>query len=162
MANRMQKEQIQEFTTKITLSNRTGLTVITYEILFAYLADAKSGLNRENWEDYKQAIRKSQKCIDELIGTLDFTYQLSAELYQIYMYGKELLGKAVYKREEAEISECENLMKMLYDAFVKVAETDRSAPLMRNTEQIYAGYTYGRYDVNVNNSNMNPSRGFFV
>ena len=162
MVNRMQKEQIQEFTTKITLSNRTGLTVVTYEILFAYLEDAKSVLKEENWEDYKQAIRKSQKCIDELIGTLDFTYQLSAELYQIYMYAKELIGKALYKRKEAELTECENLMRLLYDAFLKVAETDHSAPLMQNTEQIYAGYTYGRYDVNVNSSNMNPSRGFFA
>ena len=33
----MQKEQIQEFISKITLSNRTGLTVVTYEILFVYL-----------------------------------------------------------------------------------------------------------------------------
>ena len=162
MADRMQKEQIQEFTTKITLSNRTGLTVVTYEILFAYLTDAKSALKKEAWEDYKKSVRQSQKCIEELIGTLDFTYQLSAELYQIYMYAKELLGKALYKRKEAELAECENLMKMLYDAFVKVAETDHSAPLMRNTEQVYAGYTYGRYDVNVNSSNMNPSRGFFV
>ena len=43
----MQKEQIQEFTSKITLSNRTGLTVVTYEILFVYLNDAKKVLEEE-------------------------------------------------------------------------------------------------------------------
>jgi len=157
----MQKEQIQEFTSKITLSNRTGLTVVTYEILFAYLADAKSALKEERFEDYKQAIRQAQKCISELMVTLNFSYELAAELYRVYAYGKELLAKAMYKRSEAEIDECESLMRMLHTSFVEVAKTDDSAPLMRNTEQVYAGYTYGRSDVN-SSSDVNPSRGFFV
>ena len=157
----MQKEQIQEFTSKITLSNRTGLTVVTYEILFAYLADAKSALKEERFEDYKQAIRQAQKCISELMVTLNFSYDLAAELYRVYAYGKELLAKALYKRSDAEIDECEQLMRMLYVSFVEVAKTDDSAPLMRNTEQVYAGYTYGRSDVN-SSSDANPSRGFFV
>lgn len=158
----MQKEQIQEFTSKITLSNRTGLTLVTYEILFAYLADAKNALEEKRWDNYKQAIRQAQKCIDELIGTLDFTYSLAGELYRIYMYGKEQLATALYKREEPEILECEKLLKMLYDSFEKVAQTDQSEPLMKNSEQIYAGYTYGRKDVNINSSGLNQSRGFFV
>ena len=157
----MQKEQIQEFTSKITLSNRTGLTVVTYEILFAYLADAKSALKEERFDDYKQVIRQAQKCISELMVTLDFSYGLAAELYRIYAYAKELLAKAMYKRSEAEIDECESLMRMLYTSFVEVAKTDDSAPLMKNTEQVYAGYTYGRSDVN-SSSDANPSRGFFV
>ena len=157
----MQKEQIQEFTSKITLSNRTGLTVVTYEILFAYLADAKSALKEERFEDYKQVIRQAQKCISELMVTLDFSYELAAELYRVYAYGKVLLAKAMYKRSEAEIDECESLMRMLHASFVEVAKTDDSAPLMRNTEQVYAGYTYGRSDVN-SNSDVSPSRGFFV
>lgn len=157
----MQKEQIQEFTSKITLSNRSGLTVVTYEILFAYLADAKSALKEERFDDYKQVIRQAQKCISELMVTLDFSYGLAAELYRIYAYAKELLAKAMYKRSEAEIDECENLMRMLYTSFVEVAKTDDSAPLMKNTEQVYAGYTYGRSDVN-SSSDANPSRGFFV
>ena len=155
----MQKEQIQEFTSKITLSNRSGLTVVTYEILFAYLEDARSALKEERFEDYKQVIRQAQKCISELMVTLDFSYGLAAELYRIYAYAKELLAKAMYKRSEAEIDEC--LMRMLYTSFVEVAKTDDSAPLMKNTEQVYAGYTYGRSDVN-SSSDANPSRGFFV
>ena len=157
----MQKEQIQEFTSKITLSNRTGLTVVTYEIFFAYLADAKVALKEEHWDEYKQAIRQGQKCIGELMVTLNFAYDLSAELYRIYSYGKELLAKAIYKRSEAEIIECETLLRMLYTSFVQVAQTDTSPVLMQNTEQVYAGYTYGRNDVN-SSSDVNPSRGFFV
>ena len=157
----MQKAQIQEFTSKITLSNRTGLTVVTYEILFAYLADAKKALQEERFLDYKQALRQALRCVSELMVTLDFTYALAQELHRIYVYCKELLAKAMYKRSEGEIAECESLLKMLYASFVEVAKTDESAPLMQNTQQVFAGYTYGRNDVN-SSSNENPSRGFFV
>lgn len=157
----MQREQIQEFTSKITLSNRTGLTVVTYEIFFAYLADAKEALQEEKYAEYKQAVRKAQKCISELMVTLNFSYELAAELYRIYAYAKELLAKALYKRSKTELDECEKLMRMLYAGFAEVAKSDDSAPLMKNTEQVYAGYTYGRNDVN-SNSDVNPSRGFFV
>ena len=37
----MEKEQILDFTRRISQSNRSGLTVINYEIIFAYLDDAK-------------------------------------------------------------------------------------------------------------------------
>lgn len=157
----MQKEQIQEFTSKITLSNRTGLTVVTYEILFAYLADARGALQEEQYEEYKQAVRKAQKSISELMVTLNFSYELASELYRVYAYAKELLAKALYKRSTTEVDECENLMRMLYASFVEVAKTDVSEPLMRNAEQVYAGYTYGRSDVN-SSLNADPSRGFFV
>ena len=157
----MRKEQIQEFTAKITLSNRTGLTVVTYEILFAYLADARKALEESNWGAYKQALRQAQKCVNELIVTLDFSYSLAAELYQIYMYCKQLVATAIYKRRDTEINECEALMQLLHKSFVEVAKTDHSAPLMKNTEQVYAGYTYGRNDVNVS-SDANSSRGFFA
>ena len=158
----MQKEQIQEFTRKITQSNKSGLTVVTYEILFVYLADTTDALKEKNWEAYKQNIRQAQRCMNELISTLNFSYELSADLYRIYAYCRELLATALYKRSEAELLECEKLMKMLYVGFVEVAESDDSAPLMRNTEQVYAGYTYGRSDVNESKLGGASNRGFFA
>lgn len=158
----MQREQIQEFTRRITQSNRTGLTIVTYDIFFVYLADAVTALNDKSWDMYKQSIRQAQRSLNELINTLNFSYKLSAELYRTYVYCRELLSVAMYKRSEVELQECEELMKMLYESFVKVAETDDSASLMKNTEQVYAGYTYGRKDVNEGNPNAISNRGFFA
>lgn len=158
----MQKEQIQEFTRRITQSNKSGLTVVTYDIFFAYLTDAVDALNSQEWDIYKQSIRQAQKCLNELINTLDFSYELSARLYHTYVYCRELLATAIYKRSEVELQECENLMRLLYDAFVKVAETDDSKPLMRNIEQVYAGYTYGRSDINESSANAISNRGFLA
>ena len=158
----MQKEQIREFTRRITQSNKTGLTVVTYDIFFAYLTDAVNALKDQTWDIYKQSIRQAQRCLNELINTLNFSYELSAELYRTYVYCRELLATAIYKRSEVELQECETLMKLLYVGFVKVAESDDSAPLMRNTEQVYAGYTYGRSDINESSANVSSNRGFFA
>ena len=158
----MQKEQIQEFTRRITQSNRTGLVVVTYDILFAYLLDAKDAKEKLQWDVFKQSVRQAQKCIVELTETLDFSYELATQLYSTYVYCKELLAKAMYKRSEEELVECENLMKLLYESFVKVAEADDSEPMMKNTEQVYVGYTYGRNDVNASNPNTTTNRGFFA
>lgn len=158
----MQKEQIQEFTRRISQSNRAGLTVVTYDIFFTYLTDAVDALKVEAWDTYKQSIRQAQKCVNELISTLDFKYELAAELYRTYAYCRELLATALYKRNDVVLLECEQLMKLLYVSFVKVAESDDSAPLMKNTEQVYAGYTYGRSDVNESSANATSKRGFLA
>lgn len=158
----MQKEQIQEFTRRITQSNRTMLVVVTYDILFAYLVDAKEAWKNQQWDSYKKALRQAQKCVRELMDTLNFSYELAAELYRIYAYCRELLAAALYKRKEAELNECEELLKLLYDSFVKLAADDTSEPIMKNTERIYAGYTYGRSDVNENSVNITSNRGFFA
>ena len=158
----MRKEQIQEFTRRITQSNKTGLTVVTYDIFFAYLSDAKSALEAKDRGNYKQSIRQAQKCINELTDTLNFEYDLAAQLHRTYVYCRELLATALYKRSITELEECEKLMRLLYEGFVKIAESDDSEPIMKNTEQVYAGYTYGRNDVNESSVNTAANRGFFA
>ena len=158
----MQKEQIQEFTRRISQCNRTELTVVTYDILFAYLKDAKADLKDAHSENYKQNIRMAIKCIQQLQETLDFSYKLAAELYRIYVYCRELLAAALYKCRQEELDECESLLKKLYESFCEVARTDTSAPLMQNTQAVYAGYTYGRSDVNENHANESSNRGFLA
>ena len=101
----MQKEQIQEFTRRISQCNRTELTVVTYDILFAYLKDAKADLKDAHSENYKQNIRMAIKCIQQLQETLDFSYKLAAELYRIYVYCRELLAAALYKCRQEELDD---------------------------------------------------------
>lgn len=82
----MEKEQILDFTRRISQSNRSGLTVINYEIIFAYLDDAKKAYREEKWKEFKVALRKAQNSIGELMQTLDFSYDISRNLYRIYVF----------------------------------------------------------------------------
>lgn len=158
----MKKEQIQEFTRRISQSNKGGLVIVIYDILFAYLDEAKEAYARGEWDSCKEAIRHAQRTIDELISALNFSYDLAKNLYQIYVFARDNLAKAMYKQDIEELLVSERLMKKLYAAFSEAMKQDSSPPLMSNTQQVYAGYTYGRDDVVEVCHNYDTSRGFLV
>lgn len=158
----MQKEMIQDFTRRIVAENRSGLTIVTYDIFFASLSEAEEAWEKKDWDVYKQAVRRAVKAVSELIDTLNFSYDLARELYRIYVYCKELLSIAMARRGIDELKEADKLMHKLYLGFQEAAKSDTSGPLMKNTEQVFAGYTYGRDDVVENSLELNESRGFRV
>jgi flagellar protein FliS len=157
----LKKEQLADFTRRVSQSNRSELVVIMYELCFAYLADARMSLEQDDAESFKNAIRKGERMINELIGALDFSYDLAHELNRVYIFCLEALARAMYKRDVAEIDEAERLLRKLYESFEKVAELDTSAPLMDNTEQVFAGYTYDK-GMLVESPDTSKSRGFLV
>ena len=53
------------------------------------------------------------------------------------------------------------MLKKLRKSFEDVAAQDDSEPLMSNTQDVYAGLTYGRGSLN-ENVNTVPNRGFTV
>lgn len=158
----MKKEQIVDFTRRISQCNRGELVVIMYDIFFAYVEDVYAAYEAKDWEAYKEALRRAQRAIAELISALDFTYDMAKSLYSIYVFCRDSLAKAMYKRDTADVKDAERLMRKLYDGFVHAAEADISAPLMQNTQQVYAGYTYGRDDLIETYQDSDTSRGFLV
>lgn len=158
----MKKEQIQEFTRRITQANRSGLTLVTYDIFFAYAEDAKKMFAEENWQACKDALRGADRAVKELEDTLDFTYELAGQLYPLYRYCRDALAKCIYKKNLSDLKEAEQVMEKLRAGFAKAAESDDSAPLMTNTQQVYAGYTYGRDDLVESYQDSEKSRGFLA
>ena len=157
----MENSLKQEFTRRISQCNRGELIVIMYDIVFAYIEEAKKAHEHKDYEGYKMAIKKAQKSIDSLMHGLDFKYNLSRDLHKLYVYAKNCLAKAIYQNRLDGIYEAEKVLKSLYASFCEVAKTDTSGPLMRNTQQVYAGMTYGRNTL-IENCYEDNHRGFFV
>ena len=151
----------QEFTRRISQCNRGELIVIMYDIAFAYMDEAKQAHANKQYEEYKQAINRAQNAVDTLIKALDFKYEISKELHKLYVYAKNSLAKAIYQNRIDGIIDAENILKRLYTSFCEAAKSDTSGPLMRNTQQVYAGMTYGRNSLNETCFEDNH-RGFFV
>ena len=153
----------QDFTRRLSQCNRGGMIVIIYDIFFAYEDDARSALQAQNWVAWKQAIHKMQETLDELIYSLDFSYKIAGNLYQLYSYFKVVLAKLLYTRQEEGLTEVSEMMHKLYLSFCEAAKQDQSKPLMSNTQQVYAGMTYGRSDLNENYMSIQDTqRGFFA
>lgn len=157
----MENSLKQEFTRRLSQCNSGEMIVIMYDIVFAYMDEAKAAYAVNSYEDYKNAVKKSQGAIDTLIGALNFKYDIAKDLHKLYVYAKTCLAKAIYQNRTEGIEEAEKILKRLYISFCEAAKSDTSGQLMRNTQQVYAGMTYGRNNLNENYIE-DSHRGFFV
>lgn len=157
----MESSLKQEFTRRLSQCNNGEMIVIMYDIVFAYMGEAKAAHEKNSYEEYKLAVKKAQQGIDTLIGALNLKYEIAKDLHKLYVYAKNCLAKAIYQNRTDGLEEAEKILKRLYTSFCEAAKSDTSGPLMRNTQQVYAGMTYGR--TNLNENCMEDShRGFFV
>ena len=157
----MENSLKQEFTKRLSQCNHGEMIVIMYDIAFAYIDEAKQVYENNQYEAYKDAIKHSQKTVDTLIHALDFKYEISKELHKLYVYVKTCLAKAIYQNRLDGVLEAEKILKSLYASFCEVAKSDTSESIMRNTQQVYAGMTYGK-NVLTEYCEEDNHRGFFV
>ncbi len=157
----MTNEQQQYFTRKITQANRSGLLLIKFEMLFAYFDDICEAYEKDEKEMLKASVRKADAVLKSFQATLDFNYELSPKLYALYDYHRRQLAKVLMKHSLAELETSRDMLNQLYKAFQEAAAQDDSRPLMQNAQQVYAGYTYGKHDLN-ESYDMQASRGFLA
>ena len=159
----MENEKINEYTRRITQSNRSGLLVIMYEIAGTYLEDAKNCLEKGEKEAFKENVRNADRVVRELQEILDFKYELSGNLYSLYAYCRRALAKSLTMQSTQGIDEAGKILSRLEASYRKLAEQDESEPLMKHAGQVYAGITYGKKDLTENyNDRLEASRGFFA
>lgn len=158
----MQKEKIQEYTRRISQDNRSELVVTMFDIMSTYFEDAKTAFDAEDNEAFKANIRNIDKVLVQLIDSLNFKYQPADTLYSLYVYCREELANSMAKHDLEGFGHAKKVLGGLREGFAEAAKKDTSEPLMRNTEQVYAGMTYGKSDVNENYNASDTKRGFFV
>ena len=158
----MNNELKQDFTRRLSQCNSGEMIVIIYDILFAYLNDAKKAYELGQHEEQKDAIRAAQRVLDELMGSLNFSYEISHNLRALYQFCKNELSRAMYENRMDGLEETEKIMGRLYGSFVEAAKQDQSEPVMKNTQQVYAGMTYARGALNEDYVDHDTQRGFLV
>lgn len=158
----MKDEVKKEFTARIVHANRTELVVIKYDMIFAYMEDATSHFQQGLWNQVKLDLTNIERIVDRLMKDLDFTYDISGELYRLYRFCMERLAFCRIKKDLTGMEESRKVLENLYKAFTQLAKTDTSQPLMINSQQIVEGMTYGKNRLNVAYSNNDSDRGYFV
>lgn len=158
----MTREKKQEFTLKITQANKTGLVVILYEMTLAFLEDASAAFDAGDKAEFKKSIGKAKDCIDELIASLDLSYDIALKLHSLYFFYKRQLSTAAIQGKREPMEPVVDMLKELKKSYEKVASQDTSAPLMKNTQAVYAGLTYGKGSLNVDLADQGADRGFRI
>lgn len=140
----MTKEQINEFSMRISQSNKTQIVVITYEIIINYLDSAEEAMNNSNIDGFVFNVKKARQFLNQLSAALDFRYGISVELMNLYMYANECLIKSEMKKQDVNLKVVRDMMCRLMSAFEEVSRQDTSGPAMQGGEKVYEGLTYGR------------------
>lgn len=158
----MTKENKQMFTRRITQANRTQLVVILYEMFLVYLEDAQKAHVAKDKQEFVRNLEIARDCIGEMRTSLNFEYALSKNLFAIYCFADRELANAIFGNKTENFDALKTIFTKLHDAYATISEQDESGPLMDNIQDVYAGLTYGREDVNESLVNYDTGRGYTV
>lgn len=158
----MTSEQQTAFKRRITAGNRTEIINVLYEMYFVYAEDGANAMANSDLAAAHDALRHAEQVVLHLKQALDFKYELSSELYPLYDFVQRALARSNYKADTSGIEEAGRIMKPLQEAFFEISKADDSAPMMRHTENLVAGMTYGKNDVSEVASHYDSNRGFLA
>ena len=157
----MKKEDKQRFTLRITQANPTELVVILYEMLLGYLEDAEEAAGND-MQLFHDAARKARGCLNELMGSLHMEYEPAPALMQLYMYCIRRLATGEQRRHMGPLEEIRRVVEPLRDAYRQLAAQNSAGPVMRNSQTVYAGLTYGRNTLTENMADQGTNRGMLA
>ncbi len=155
----MEKEILNAYAARVAQANRSELVVITFEAFLDSVAEGRKALEEGQIEECRREIGRARGFLTELMGSLDFSYEISYYLRRLYVYAYRELCQGVALRDGGRFANAENIIDKLLPAFREVAAQDDSEAVMQNAEPIYAGLTYGRTSLN-ENIGVNVNRGF--
>jgi len=158
----MDKEAIRSFAARISQASRSELVVILYEMILAKINEAIKAYNENKPDIYERELKGAQRCVSELMAGLDYRYKLSFDLLSLYMYTNKQIITAIMKRNPMTLQYAESVLQKLLIGFKEVSKADDSGPLMGNTQQLYAGLTYGKGTLNETLAGPNNNRGFMA
>lgn len=159
----MNKDAIQAFATRVTTASRSELIVILYEMILTEIAEARKAYEKNDLEAFDKELKRAQKYVNELIVPLDYHYEISYDLLSLYLFVNKRIITAIVKRNPLSLDSAESILKKLLIGFEGVSKQDKSGPMMRNTQQVYAGLTYGKGTLNETYLNPdNKNRGFIA
>ena len=160
----MTKEQINSYTMRISQANTSALAVILYELVIAYIEEAlenygrlnQPGTNRDDgnvdceeemkeWqESYDRSLVQAQNYLQELMSMSRMDSEVAADTMSLYLFiSKQILMSRV-KCQPVHLEECLTYLNRLHISFREMSKTDYDSPIMENTQQVYAGLTYGK------------------
>ena len=157
----MTKEQIQEYTLKITRANKSELIVIVYELALIYIDTAVECFDANDIDGFRDNSKYAGKCVADLLEALDFNYEPAFPLMRLYLFVNKQISLASIKKDKEPLLISRRLLGKLKKSFDDIALLDKSEPLMSNTQDVYAGLTYGRNSLNESIDGAH-NRGFTV
>lgn len=159
----MKKENIQSYSARVTQANRTELLVIMYEIIQEELTTALECFEESDMKEFDIALKNGQKFLRELMGTLNYEYEISYQLMSLYKFVNKTIIEDRIRQQVDHLAECIGIVENIKKGYEEIIKEDTSGPLMGNVQKLYAGLTYGKDSLNEISVNVNDGkRGLYA
>ncbi len=158
----MTSEIKRQFTFRISQANPTEMIVILYEMTLQYLSDAAESAQQKNYAEYRENVRRARNCVSELLQSLHMEYEPAGALRQLYLYCIRRLSQAEVRWHTELLQETAGIITPLRDAYRQIAPQNTAGPVMKNTQTVYAGLTYGKNTLTENMTDQSANRGMLV
>ena len=106
----------------ISTMTKSEMLILLYDESIKRLALAQIALEKENYEQFEDSVKKKKKIIRYLSSILDRKYAISSDLYRLYDYFLFQLGRLRAGRNKEIIGELKQKISELRDTF---KEADR-------------------------------------
>lgn len=156
----MNSELKKAYALRISQANNVEMIIVSYEIINTYLTDALNNVTLA--AEYDSNLDMAGRCIEEMMANLHYEYELAKALKQLYVYMKKLIRDAKYNKDTEAIKEIQKLVMRLHDSYAQIRNQDTSDTLMKNTQAVMTGMTYGKNRILDELTNECSPRGFLV
>lgn len=158
----MTKDQIQTFTLRVSRANRTEMIAILYDIGIVYLEDALSALDGQDTKTFRLNINRAKDVLRELTASVNTANPLGKKFLSLYVFYNEQLTKAYMDLDREACGHVLKMFEILSAGYKEAAKKDPDGAVMGNTENIYTGLTYNRYQTANNYSDAGGNRGYLA
>lgn len=140
----MTKEEIKNYSMRISQSNKTQIVVISYEIIINYINSALEDYDKGDDRGFVRNLQKAQQFVNDLTSALDYSCKISYDLLSLYSFANRCIIHCIAGKKKDNLEFICDMMNRLRESFDKISSKDTSGSAMQNADTVYAGLTYGR------------------
>ena len=113
---------------KVMTASPGELTLMLYEGMIKFTNIAIIGVEEHDIQKAHTNIIKTENIVSELQSTLNYKYPVAKDFNNIYVYLKERLVQANFKKDKAILEECLEHERTLRDTWKEVMRLSKSNP----------------------------------
>ncbi|KTD83841.1 flagellar export chaperone FliS [Paenibacillus etheri] len=106
----------------VKTSTPAQLVVMLYDGAIRFVRTAMDGLSKQDYEKTSLNFGKAQTIISELMSTLDYSYEISNNLYSLYEYTNFLLVEANIRKSPEKAEEAIGYLTELRETWLQASK----------------------------------------
>ncbi len=141
----MTAEEMNIYKMRISQAGVAELAIIMLEMEMQWIDEAVAAFEKNNMKEYEDIISKAQSTQVELMNVLNMENTVAVDMYSVFVFINKLLIESKIKRQPQDLVRCREMLAKFHKSIQAIADTDTGGPVMKQSEKIYAGLTYGEH-----------------